>query len=129
MSLLLDTHIAIWLLNEPRKLPPRIRGLFEAGDEQAFVSHVSLWEIAMKHPLRRNDAPPQSAQDTARDLLASGVGFLPLEISHIFAFEQLPRLQGDPFDRLLVAQALCEGMRLITRDKRLAAYSEFVISW
>lgn len=83
----------------------------------------------MRHPLRRKDAPPQSARDTARDPLASGIGFLLLEMSHIRAFARLPRLQGDPFDRLLVAQALSEDMRLVTRDRRLAAYGSPVISW
>ena len=127
MNLLLDTHIAIWLLHEPDKLPAGIASLLETGEAQAYVSHISLWEIAIKHPLRRNDAPPRSATDTAGDLLAAGVQFLPLDISHILAFERLPRLHADPFDRLLLAQALAEGMHLVTRDRNLAVYGDVVL--
>ena len=129
MNLLLDTHVAIWLLQEPDKVPARIRHLIETEAEITFVSHVSLWEIAMKFPLGRDDAPPLSASDTVPGILDAGFRLLPLDLGHILAFERLPRLQGDPFDRMLLAQALSEGLRLITHDGRLAGYSDIVISW
>lgn len=129
MNLLLDTHVAIWLLNEPGKIPDNIRHLIQNESEKAFVSHVSLWEIAMKYPLGRNDAPPQSATDTTHDLLASEFPLLPLDLGHILAFERLPILQGDPFDRMLVAQALTENLRFVSHDTRLAAYSDTIICW
>lgn len=129
MNLLLDTHVAIWLLHEPGKVPARIRHLIEAEADITFVSQVSLWEIAMKFPLGRNDAPPESASDSVPGILEAGFQLLPLDLGHILVFERLPRLQGDPFDRMLVAQALSEGLRLITHDGRLAGYSNTVISW
>jgi PIN domain nuclease of toxin-antitoxin system len=129
MSLLLDTHVVIWAMNEPDRIPIRIRKIIEAAAGMVFVSHVSLWEIATKYPLGRRTAPPQSARQTAEDAVKAGFLLLPLQLDHILAFERIPLLDGDPADRLLVAQALTEGLSLVTHDDRLAAYVDTVIAW
>jgi len=129
MSLLLDTHVLIWAMNDPERIPARIRKIIEAAAGEAFVSHVSLWEIATKYPLGRKTTPPQSARETAEDAATAGFRFLPLQLDHILAFERIPLLHGDPTDRLLVAQALTESLSLVTHDERLVAYSDTVISW
>jgi PIN domain nuclease of toxin-antitoxin system len=129
MNVLLDTHVVVWAFSEPTRIPLRIRELLDTKVELAWVSHLSLWEIGMKYPLKRRDSPVRSASQTLADAVEAGFRLLPLDISHILAFEHLPRLHGDPIDRLLVAQALTENLRLLTHDSRLAAYSDTVIAW
>lgn len=129
MNILLDTHVVVWAFSEPARIPQRIRRLIETDAESISVSHVTLWEIAMKYPLARRDAPPRSAPETLQDVAESGFSLLPLDLGHILAFERLPRLSGDPFDRILVAQALSEGLRFVTHDSELDAYGDAVISW
>lgn len=129
MNVLVDTHVVVWAFSEPGRLPERIRRLLETGARSVFVSHVSLWEIAMKYPLARRDAPPRSAPETLQDVVEAGFDLLPLDLAHILAFARLPGLQGDPFHRMLVAQALTEGLHFVTHDRRLAAYSDTIIGW
>lgn len=129
MNVLLDTHVAIWALNEPRRLPGRIRDLLETQADLVAVSHISLWEIGIKYPLSRRDAPPRSTRETLEDVVAAGFELLPLGLEHVLAFERLPRLHGDPMDRLLIAQALVEGLSFVTHDGEFAAYGETIISW
>ena len=129
MSLLLDTHVAIWAINEPERIPLRIQALIENELEQVYVSHISLWEIAIKHLLGRPSAPPRSAREMTREFLESGLALLPLDLGHILVFERIPLLHGDPYDRLLIAQALTENLHLLTHDSRLAAYGDVVIAW
>jgi PIN domain nuclease of toxin-antitoxin system len=99
----------------------------EAG--HVYVSHVSLWEIAIKHQLGRPSAPPRSAGEMTKDFLESGFALLPLDLGHILAFERVPLFHGDPYDRLLVAQAFSESLSLLTHDHRLAAYGDVVVAW
>lgn len=129
MSLLLDTHVAIWAVSDPARIPRQIQSLIETEADRVFVSHISLWEIAIKYQLGRHSAPPMSASATIADLLGAGFVLLPLGLEHVLAFERVPTLHSDPYDRLLVAQALLEGLSLVTHDSRLAAYSDTVIAW
>jgi PIN domain nuclease of toxin-antitoxin system len=125
MSLLLDTHVAIWAINEPERIPLRIQALMENEPGHVYVSHISLWEIAIKHQLGR----PRSAGEMAKDFLESGFALLPLDLGHVLAFERIPLLHGDPYDRLLVAQAFSESLSLLTHDHRLRAYGDVVVAW
>ena len=128
MRLLLDTHIAIWSLTTPDMLSAQMRELIADPGNDVFVSAASIWEIAIKHALgKRAGAPPFGAQEAIGHF--SGVGYEMLAISpeHAAAVETLPMHHGDPFDRLLIAQALCEPMRLVTSDPLVARYSETII--
>lgn len=129
MNLLLDTHVVVWALSQPTRIPPRVRKLLEAEADAVFVSHISLWEIGMKYPLRRRDTPPRSAAETLEDVVAAGFQLIPLDLGHILAFERLPLLHGDPFDRLLVAQAMAEGLSLVTHDRQLGVYGDMILAW
>lgn len=128
MRLLLDTHIALWLPGADRLLPPRARSLIEEASS-VHLSVVSLLEVAIKRslPIGRRDRPKLSASELSSEMEAAGVELLPLAPEHAFAVEFLPMHHGDPFDRLLVAQAMHEPMRLVTRDAMLARYSDTVI--
>lgn len=127
MKLLLDTHVALWAISDDRKLSDAGRRAIAAAD-QVLVSVVSLWEIAIKHALRkgRHDDMVVSGTEAARLFAVAGYSILPILADHATALDTLPPLHGDPFDRLLVAQALTEPMHLLTRDARLSAYGDLV---
>ena len=128
MRLLLDTHIAIWSLTDPTFLSPVVRDLLSDPDNDVFVSACSIWEIAIKHPLgRRVGAPPFGAREAISNFREVGYDFLPVSQDHAAAVEALPMHHADPFDRLLIAQALSEPMRLVTSDPIVARYSETII--
>lgn len=126
MNLLLDTHVALWAITESPKLPQKARDLILSPKTTVWVSAASLWEIAIKHSLGRGDMPV-SGQDALRYFQESGYRILAIEAEHAVAVEELPVHHQDPFDRVLVAQALVEPMRLITHDPLVARYSDTII--
>lgn len=126
MNLLLDTHVALWAITDSPRLPATARALIESPRATVWVSAASVWEIAIKHTLARGDMPV-SGRDAARYFEASGYRLLPIEPEHAAAVEDLPPHHQDPFDRLLVAQALHEPMRLITHDSTVARYSDTIV--
>jgi PIN domain nuclease of toxin-antitoxin system len=126
MRLLIDTHIAVWAVVEPERLSEQARVLLTDRSNTLWFSLASLWEVAIKRSLSR--APlgrmPLSSEQALAAFIESGLQLLPLETAHVLAVEQLRPLHTDPFDRLIAAQAMVEGLRLVTHDKWLAAYSE-----
>ena len=126
MNLLLDTHVALWAITDHPKLTKKARELIESPRSTVWISAASLWEIAVKHGLGRGDMPV-SGQDALRYFRESGYRFLAIEPEHAAAVEDLPAHHADPFDRILVAQALTEPMRLITHDPLIARYSDTII--
>lgn len=126
MNLLLDTHVALWAITDHPKLTKKARELIESPRSTVWISAASLWEIAIKHGLGRSDMPV-SGQDALRYFRESGYRFLAIEPEHAAAVEDLPAHHADPFDRILVAQALTEPMRLITHDPLIARYSDTII--
>lgn len=126
MNLLLDTHVALWAITDSPKLPKKARELIESPKSSVWISTASVWEIAIKHALGRGDMQV-SSQDAVRYFRESGYRFLPVEAEHAMAVEDLPGHHQDPFDRILIAQALVEPMRLMTHDPMVALYSDTVI--
>ena len=122
MRLLLDTHIFLWAVAGSAVLKPATRRLIESADE-VYVSAASLWEIAIKARLGKLDADPH-ALVTAID--ESGFIELPVRAAHAAVVSELPLHHNDPFDRLLVAQAMVEPLRLLTADAVLARYGELI---
>lgn len=123
MRLLLDTHIFLWLAADDKRLNSSARRLIAAAT-QVFVSSASIWEIAIKARLNKIGADPE---DAVQEMKVCGFVELPVSARHAVAVARLPLLHRDPFDRLLIAQAITEPMRLLTADPRLAAYSELVM--
>jgi PIN domain nuclease of toxin-antitoxin system len=122
MRLLLDTHLLLWAVAASRKLPAAARNLLVAPDNDVFYSAASVWEIAINSGLGRDNF----RVDLPRLLRAvSEIGFVELAITsaHAARVARLPDLHEDPFDRLLVAQALTEPAPLLTNDPQLAPYS------
>lgn len=126
MNLLLDTHVALSAITDSPRLSARARELIAAPHASVWVSAASVWEIAIKHALGRGDMPV-SGEDALHWFEASGYRLLAVEGHHAAAVGSLPAHHQDPFDRLLVAQALVEPMRLLTHDANVARYSDSIV--
>jgi PIN domain nuclease of toxin-antitoxin system len=124
MHLLLDTHIFLWLTMDDRRLNPSVRRLITSAS-QIFISSASIWEIAVKARLNKIGADPE---DMVQEMKTCGFLELPVMARHAVAVARLPLVHRDPFDRLLIAQAIVEPMRFVTADAQLKAYSELVIA-
>ena len=121
MKLLLDTHLLLWAAESFDRLPSDARTLMGASENELFFSVASLWEIAIKCGLGRDDFKVD-ARVLRRSLLDNGYSELPILSEHVVAIDALPPIHKDPFDRLLVAQATVEGITLLTVDSRVADY-------
>ena len=121
MKLLLDTHLLLWAAGEPRRLSKRARTLIDDAGNELLFSAASLWEVAIKRGLGREDFKVD-ARLLRRGLLDNGYNELPISSDHVVATESLPPIHKDPFDRVLVAQATVEGITLLTIDSLVAQY-------
>ena len=125
MQLLLDTHIALWVLTDNAKLSSLARSMIISAADQVHVSAASILEISIKHRLLPEQMPISGQQAKDR-FSAAGMKLLAISPEHAAQVDALPKHHRDPFDRILIAQAQCEPLRLLTRDAQLAAYSELV---
>ena len=126
MRVLLDTHIMLRAMTNDPRMSKTARAIIEDEQNEVYFSVVSLCEISLK----RTAHPDRMSVDAAgarEAFLAAGYGELPFLSSHAEAMDRLPLLHRDPFDRMLLAQAKAEGMRLLSHDSRFPAYGDFVI--
>ena len=121
MHLLLDTHLLVWAMGSPDRLPIGLRTMLEDPDHTPIFSVASLWELVIKAALHRPDFNVQPGL-LRRALLEAGWLELPIKAQHVLAVADLPHLHRDPFDRLLLAQANADSLLLITADQQLAQY-------
>ena len=121
MTLLLDTQVLLWAVNQPDRLPAVARTLLTNPDNDLLFSPASLWEIAIKNTLGRSDFRVEP-RILRRGLLDNGYTELPITGEHAVNIDSLPRLHKDPFDRILLAQAIVEGITLLTSDAQVARY-------
>lgn len=121
MKLLLDTHLLLWAAGEPDRLSAAARALIGDTENELFFSAASVWEIAIKSGLGRDDFQAD-ARLLRRGLLDNGYSELPIGSAHAVAIDNLPPIHKDPFDRILVAQAMVEGITLLTTDSLVAQY-------
>jgi PIN domain nuclease of toxin-antitoxin system len=121
VKLLLDTQVLLWAAGLPERLSRPARKLLEDPISELLFSAASLWEITIKNSLGREDfsVDPRVLR---RALLDHGYTELPVTSQHAVSIDGLPPLHQDPFDRMLLSQAICEGVTLVTTDRRLAQY-------
>jgi len=121
MTYLLDTHLLVWAMTHVSRVPDLARTLLEGSEYSPRYSVISIWEVAIKQSLRRSDftVDPQALRHALDN---SGFRHLSITVEHAIAIARLPKIHKDPFDRMLVAQALVEGMTLLTVDAVLAKY-------
>jgi PIN domain nuclease of toxin-antitoxin system len=123
MSYLLDTHILLWWLSDPKKLSTQVIDLISNPENEIFISAVSAWEIAIKKGLKKLKAP-----DNLKEVIDSnGFLILPIHFHHALYVEKLPNIHFDPFDRLLISQSHCEQITFITSDKIISQYKINII--
>lgn len=118
LRLLLDTHVAIWALDEPKRLSAATRQAIETEENDIFVSAVSPWELAIKGPRVGLRVP----DDFEKGLTGGGITLLPVLWHHTDPLKSMAYHHRDPFDRMLVAQALTEGLTIVTADRKLRDY-------
>lgn len=116
--LLLDTHALLWSVGDTDRLSSTARDVLSAGVVPAYVSVASIWEIAIKRASGKLKVP----HDLLEKVAAARFGELGITFKHAILAGALPPHHGDPFDRMIVAQAQSEGLTVITRDERIAAY-------
>jgi PIN domain nuclease of toxin-antitoxin system len=121
MKLLLDTHLLLWAAADSPSLSDEARELIAAPGHELFFSAASLWEIAIKKGLGRDDFKVD-ARVLRRALLDNGYNELPIASEHAVGIDGLPAIHKDPFDRILVSQAAVEGITLLTSDGLVAQY-------
>ncbi len=122
MNVLLDTHILLWHMTDDPSLPVAFRRIIEDADVTVWVSHASLWEIAIKSSLGKLEFI-QSFPTLESRLLQSGFSLLGFTFPHFEALRALPFHHHDPFDRMLIAQSISEGYPVMTMDQFFPAYS------
>lgn len=122
MKFLLDTHLLLWMAGQPERLSLEARALLDNPNHELLFSSASLWEIAIKRSLGREDFHV-NARLLRRGLLDNGYSELAINSEHAIAVEDLPPIHKDPFDRILVAQSIVEGIILLTSDPLVAQYS------
>lgn len=124
MRLLLDTHVLLWWLADDPSLTREAEGAIANSASVVFVSAATAWEIAIKQALGKLDAP----NDLERQIEVNRFETLSITVGHAYSAGTLPRHHDDPFDRMLVAQALDEGLTIVTRDPRLRPYGVSTLS-
>jgi PIN domain nuclease of toxin-antitoxin system len=120
VRLLLDTHVLIWWLSDDRKLARAARAIIASPDNEVLVSTASVWEIAIKAALGRIDVELDDFEDA---IVKSGFHPLPVGLRHAVTVGRLPAVHRDPFDRMLVAQASVEELRVVSHDRVFERYS------
>lgn len=122
MNLLLDTHALIWFLEDDPRLSARVRATLEEAGNRCHVSDVTAWEAGIKHALGKLDLPVPYEELFPERLESLGFLVLPIRHAHLHQMVKLPKHHGDPFDRLLIAQAQVEGLTLVSCDTHFPAY-------
>jgi len=127
VKLLLDTHTFIWLATAPEKLSSAALEACSDLDNDLYLSVVTPWEIQIKTQLGKLSLPASLEHMIARQVKENGLTIMPVTLSHVYALDGLAQHHRDPFDRLLIAQAMVENMTVVSRDGWFGAYSVSVI--
>ena len=127
MRVLLDTHVFLWWITDDERLSPRAREVMVEGRNTLVLSAASGWEMAVKAQLGRLSVAGDFASFLSEQLALNGIDTLPVTMAHALHVFELPAHHRDPFDRLLVAQALLEGIPIVTADPEIARYPVEVI--
>jgi PIN domain nuclease of toxin-antitoxin system len=122
MKLLLDTHAFLWIVTDQGLSTAAIQAFLEP-DNQLYLSAASYWEICIKVAIKKLTVTPDWMERFDEELVANEIQWLPIEKTHCQGVTRLPALHNDPFDRLLIAQAIGEGLTLMTADANIRQYA------
>ena len=124
MNLLLDTHVAIWWLDDPARIPTHARVAIAEPANKVLVSAATAWEMSIKHAQGKLRTPDNLQEELASD----NIGALAITLEHAVAAGALPRHHADPFDRMLIAQAQLEECTLVSFDRAFELYDVEVLN-
>ncbi|MGR8935985.1 MAG: type II toxin-antitoxin system VapC family toxin [Gammaproteobacteria bacterium] len=127
MKLLLDTHVFLWANNEFEQLSSTATVLLSSGEHDLYLSIATPWEIQIKHQLGKLRLTRPVKEMVDKNLEENGIQLLPFTLAHICRLDKLPLHHKDPFDRIIIAQALLEDMAVVTVDQAFTDYSVPVI--
>ena len=127
MRLLLDTHIFLWLINEPNRLPESTLGAIRSQDNNVYLSVVSLWEIIVKHQIGKMPLPESPDHYIPDQREKHLIGNLPLDEASVSQLPKLPMVHRDPFDRMLICQAIAHDLTIVTSDRTIPDYPVTVL--
>ncbi|MEQ1556019.1 MAG: type II toxin-antitoxin system VapC family toxin [Gallionella sp.] len=127
MKLLLDTHVFLWLNDDPERLSKTVRDLCGSGAHEFYLSMASPWEMQIKSQLDKLALSMPIEELIHRNTQENNIQLLPIELSHISYLAQLPAHHRDPFDRMIIAQAMLEEMTIVSIDHAFAAYAVPVV--
>jgi PIN domain nuclease of toxin-antitoxin system len=122
VKLLLDTHAFLWLNDESERLSQAVKELCSSGEHEFYLSMASPWEMQIKHQLGKLSLAMPVAELVNKNTQENNITLLPIDLSHISYLEQLPAHHKDPFDRIIIAQAVIEGMTIVTIDHAFVDY-------
>jgi len=122
MKLLVDTCTFLWIAGGGRELPARVAALYRAPENEVYLSAISAWEIAVKHSNGRLPLPEAPQLFVPAECVRLGVASLPFDEESALHVSRLPLLHRDPFDRMLVSQAIVHGLTILTPDHLIAQY-------
>ncbi|MBU0656393.1 MAG: type II toxin-antitoxin system VapC family toxin [Gammaproteobacteria bacterium] len=127
MKALLDTHTLLWLVDSPEKLPSIVATICEDGNNELYISIASFWELAIKMSLGKIELESNALERLKSWCDDNAIQLLPISIKHCQQVQTLPFHHRDPFDRLLIAQALCDRLALLSVDGHFADYGVDVV--
>jgi PIN domain nuclease of toxin-antitoxin system len=122
VKLLLDTCTFLWIAAGSGKVPPRARALNQAAENEVYLSAASAWEISLKHAIGRLPLPEPPQHFVPAEREAHGIQLLPIDEESALHLSLLPHLHRDPFDRMLVSQAIVHGLTILTPDPLITQY-------
>jgi PIN domain nuclease of toxin-antitoxin system len=128
MNLLLDTHVFLWFVNDHPKLSNHLKDLIEDDDNISYLSMASLWEMSIKFNLGKLRLDPNYEEFVEREVITSSIKLLEIELEHLRINAALPFHHRDPFDRIIIAQAVVENLPIISVDSAFYKYSVTLIS-
>ncbi|HED10130.1 MAG TPA: type II toxin-antitoxin system VapC family toxin [Caldithrix abyssi] len=123
MRLLLDTHAFLWIVSDDKKLPEDVKRCFLDSGNEIFISSASIWEMAIKISLGKLKIGIDLNAFVKNHVMGNDIGILNIRLSHIYRLENLPFHHRDPFDRLIICQAIDENLQIVSRDSSFDKYS------
>ncbi len=129
MNLLLDTHAFLWWTSEPERLPLSLVGLLRSPDNKLFLSAAVSWEVAIKTGIGKLTLKQPWESIVQKEIEQNGTRVLPITLDHTFTLRKLAPLHKDPFDRMLLAQAMAENLILVTDDSLVRRYPDVKTKW
>ncbi len=123
MKVLIDTHALLWLITDDDRLSKNARQIFLSSESRLFFSAASLWEICIKMSLGKISLKNGWFQTIQKEMEINTIQWLPIEMTHCAEVAEMPFHHRDPFDRMLIAQAIVEDLQLLSRDRRISDYA------